>query len=159
MNLYIMCGPSGSGKSTWIQNQMKEKTNSIWCSRDKARFSLLKEEDDYFSKEDEAYILWIEQIQKGINNKVENIYIDATHLTQKARNQMLDSICLNEECNLIPVNFMTTAEQCIANNENRTGRAYVPRSVIKRMHSTFIPATYKEKYNYKNIISFNGGDL
>lgn len=157
MNLYITCGPAASGKSTWIQNQMKENTNSIWCSRDKARFSLLKEEDDYFSKEDEAYALWIEQIQKGINNKIENIYIDATHLTQKARNQMLDSICLNEECNLIPVNFMTTAEQCIANNENRTGRAYVPHSVIKQMCNTFIPATYKEKYNYTNIITVNGG--
>ena len=152
MKLYIMCGCSGAGKSTWIQNEMKNNPNSIWCSRDQVRFNMVKEEEEYFSKEDEVYLVWIENIQRAIRENIENIYIDATHLSEKARNKLLDSLCLTEECQLIPVNFHTSVEQCIANNENRTGRAYVPHSVIRNMYNSFKPASFNERYKYHTII-------
>lgn len=157
MNLYIMCGPSGAGKSTWIQNQMKENKDSVWCSRDAIRFSLLAEEDEYFSKEDEAYALWVEKIQKAIWCQVKNIYVDATHLNEKARNKILDSLNL-KDYTIIPVNFLTTAEKCIANNENRTGRAHVPASVIRNMCNSFKPAAKNEKYNYQDIWYVRGDE-
>ena len=95
-NLYILCGIAGCGKSTWVKNRMAENTSSTdhkweYVSRDEVRFSMIKEEDDYFSKENEVFNKWINNINSEISNdKIDIIYVDATHLTPKARNKVLD---------------------------------------------------------------------
>ena len=48
--LFIICGVPGSGKSTFLRNYVKEPS-SVVISRDAIRFSLLKEDSDYFEYE------------------------------------------------------------------------------------------------------------
>ena len=73
--MYMVIGAPGCGKSTYIQNHLKE--NEIVISRDKIRFSLLKDTDEYFSKEKEVYNEFIKQINAAIaDNK--DFYVDQT---------------------------------------------------------------------------------
>lgn len=153
-----MCGVPGSGKSTWIKERLKrhreQKENATCVSRDSIRFLMLKDGEDYFSREDEVFKTFIESINIAIDSEVEHIYIDATHLSEKARNQVLDSLhSIVSGYSIIPVNFIISLETCLNNNEKRIGRAYVPRGVIKRMHTIFVPAKEGEKYSYKEIIT------
>ena len=151
--VYLMVGVPGSGKSTWVQKKMKTDPG-VWCSRDAVRFSMLEKNDDYFGKENLVFQKWIENINQAIANpKVENIYIDATHLTPQSRNNTLSLLDKNiYELEIIPVAFDLPLEVCILRNEKRTGRALVPRSVIRKMYHQFVMPTYNEKFHYKNII-------
>lgn len=143
--VWITCGIPGSGKSTWVQQQLAIN-GGTWCSRDKVRFSLLKDEDEYFSKEDLVFSTWINEIQSALNDdNVENIYIDATHLNKKAREKVLNKLNLMY-ADLIAVNFIIPIETCIERNSKRTGRALVPKDVIESMYKSFQPAVATEGY-------------
>ena len=49
-NLYLMCGVAGSGKSTWLkEHESGFNPSHAIISRDKIRFSYLKDGDDYFA--------------------------------------------------------------------------------------------------------------
>ena len=143
--VWLLVGIPGSGKSTWVQKQMKTNPGA-WCSRDAVRFSMVGEDEEYFARENEVFEAWIFSIQAAIaNNAVENVYIDATHLNEKARDKVLNRLNL-ENATLCAVNFTVPLEECIRRNDLREGRAKVPRSVIRRMHFSFVPAEQGEKY-------------
>lgn len=158
-----MCGVPGSGKTTWVKNQIAKATGECrHVSRDCIRFSLLSDEDDYFAKEDLVFETFCQEIQKAINDEsVEHIFVDATHLNEKARNKTLDKLQL-DGVNLFAVNFEVPVEVCLSQNENRkgVGRTYVPRSVIRRMAESFVPArALGERYNYNILtIKMEGDD-
>ena len=78
--------------------------------------------------------------------------MDATHITEESRNKVLDRLDLTE-INVIPVNFIIPLELNFQFNDCRSGREFVPRSVIHRMRAQFEPATDNEKYQYSNIIN------
>lgn len=151
-NLYLMCGAPGSGKTTWCKNAIKDKS-SIHISRDVIRFALLDETDGYFDKETEVFDEFIREIREALkNNSIINIYVDATHLSEAARNKVLDRLNLTN-VTLYAINFLTDIKIAIKRNELREGRSVVPRSVLRRMALTFQPAiAHGEKYNY-NIIN------
>ena len=140
-----MCGVPGSGKSTWIQKQ----SNGVWCSRDAVRFVWLKDGEDYFAHEDDVFEAWIKEIQKAIDdeNGNENIFVDATHLNKKARKKVTTRLIFNADDEKIAVNFIVPLETCIERNEQRSGRALVPRSVIRRMFYSFEPAAADEGFD------------
>lgn len=151
--IYIVAGIPGSGKSTWI-NAHRNINKDYWCSRDNIRFGILGEGEAYFAKEDKVYKEWIKSIKYAINQTLlmgGDIYIDATHLTPKARNKVLNQL---DFCGhgLTGVNFLTDEEECIRRNNLRTGRAQVPESVIRNMAETFIPIAQNENYVYDEII-------
>lgn len=149
--VFILCGPPASGKSTWIQKQMKTNPGA-WCSRDAVRFSMIGEDEDYFAREDEVFDTWIFSIQAAIDNEaIENIYIDATHLNEKSRDKVLNRLNL-ENATLCAVNFIVPLEECIRRNDLREGRAKVPRSVIRRMHFSFVPVNITDK-RFSEIIN------
>ena len=148
--VWLMCGIPGSGKSTWVQKQMKTNPGA-WCSRDAVRFSMIGEDEEYFARENEVFEAWIFSIQAAIaNSAIENVYIDATHLNEKSRNKVLNRLNL-KNVTLCAVNFTVPLEECILRNDLREGRAKVPRSVIRRMHLSFVPAEQDEKY--KEIVN------
>ena len=145
-----MCGIPGSGKSTWIQKQMKTNPG-VWCSRDNVRFSMVREDEEYFSREDEVFETWIFSIQAAIaNSEVENVYVDATHLNDKARNKVLNRLNLND-VDLCAVNFAVPLEECLRRNDLRKGREKVPRSVIRRMHFSFSPVIPEDERFFEVI--------
>ena len=68
--------------------------------------------------------------------KVSEIFADATHLNDRARTKLINEIFPYEFETRYLV-FTTPLDVCLEKNENRAGRAYVPRSVIRRMHYCF----------------------
>lgn len=135
--------------------------SSRHISRDAIRFNVITDEDDYFAKEDLVFDLFCKEIQKAIDEGVEHIFVDATHITEKSRNKTLNTLRL-DGIQLYAVNFELPLDVCLNQNENRKGdgRTYVPRSVIRRMRTQFVPAKAEgEKYKYHIItIKMEGDD-
>lgn len=143
-NLWILCGPPGCGKSTWANKQ-----DGIIISRDAIRFSLLKEDDDYFSHEDEVMNTFISKIKEALQEN-ENVYADATHLGWTARNKVISRLGF-KDINVYAVVFTTSVLTCLYRNERRSGRAKVPATVVKKMFYSYKDPK-NDPYNYAGII-------
>ncbi len=158
--LIIMCGPAASGKSTWIQNHKDSfKGNVLVVSRDAIRFSLVKENEDYISKEKEVFNEFIYQIKEGLKfNDV--VIVDATHLTIGSRTKLFRALGKTlKGLKIIAIVIKPTLNECLEHNNNRTGRAFVPRGQIRRMWYQFTKPTLEEGFDeiweykgYKYII-------
>ena len=150
--LYLMCGPAGSGKSTWIRCNANAGT-SAHISRDRIRFKMVKEDEYYFSRENEVYMEFTRQIMKAITCEwVDEVYVDATHLTKKSREKLvreIDNVCIPFD--LIAVIVKPELEQCIEQNAQRSGREFVPETVIRNMYKSF-QHPLKDNLNYEMII-------
>ena len=145
-----MCGVPGSGKTTWVKQQIaNSKVGGVHVSRDEVRFSMVKEDEEYFSKENEVFNAFCSKIQEALEDTdgPANIYVDATHLNEKSRNKTLDRLDLRN-ANLYAVVFDIPVETCLKQNDFRQGRAFVPKSVIRRMHCQFDIPSENEKYKY-----------
>jgi predicted kinase len=131
--LYITCGIPGSGKSTWAAQKCTQGWS--WNSRDRIRFSIITNEDDYFAYEDKVYDTFVSNIQNDINDGIENIIADATHLNERARKQLLNRISLLGY-EVIYVYFDVSLDTAIERNNKREGRIKVPETVIKKMYNS-----------------------
>ncbi len=129
----------------------------VYISRDVVRLSILNNEDDYFAKENEVFKEFIKQIQNAIDNNVyENIFVDATHLNKSSRNKIFYNLDINnniQEINLIYLN--TPLKIAIERNSKRTGREYVPESVIKNMYNNLKLPLSEEEPNFNNVYIIN----
>ena len=142
-DLFLMCGVPGAGKSTFLKNRVK-KDSSVIISRDVIRFSIVKPDEEYFSHEDEVLKIFWGQINKALaENK--NVFVDQTSLTPKARKWLLQHVNGYDHANLIWID--EDIQTCLERNEMRRGtRAYVPRSVIRRMNEQFIEPSLEEGF-------------
>ena len=138
--LYVMCGIPGSGKSTWIKNHTN---NEILVSRDAIRFDMVKEDESYFSKEDEVWREFIHQINHYLEMGF-NVFADATHINTGARRKLLKEIKGNPTLEAIHIN--TPFSLCLKRNALREGRECVPESAIRRMYSQFEEPSFEEGF-------------
>ena len=147
-NIYLLCGISGSGKSTWAEEQISgwEEVSRI-ISRDKIRFSLLKEGEDYFKRENAVFAQFIKEINDSIQAGIENIFIDATHISSQSRAKVLKRIKFPRECTLKIEIFMPSIETCLERNSQREGLARVPDSTLKSMAKDFT-FPYLSEFSY-----------
>ena len=146
--LYLMMGLPGAGKSTLLKEHFKNNPDNVIVSRDEIRFSLVKENEDYFSHEDEVIKTFFEKIHTALKMG-KDVYADQTSLTVASRKKFLNNIdkSLAEEINLIFID--TPYSECIINNDKRNGtRAFVPKGVIRRMHSQMEKPNTNEGFNY-----------
>lgn len=151
--LYLMIGPAGSGKTTWIKKHAAPGT-SAHISRDRIRFNMVKEDEHYFSREKEVYMEFIRQICRAISYEtkwVDEIYIDATHLTKHSREKLVKEIYCFGNFELIAVIVKPALEQCLAQNAQRSGREYVPENAIRNMYKSF-QHPWNDDLNYDMII-------
>ena len=134
--LGIMCGVPGSGKSTWLKNN---KEDALVISRDAIRFQLVKENEEYFSKEKQVFKTFIKTIQDAINSNITpyEIFVDATHITKISRDKLLNSLDLSNVEKVIVYVRHPLESEAIRRNAKRTGRARVPENVIHQMYKNF----------------------
>lgn len=155
-NLILMMGIPGSGKSTIAKKKLKE--TDLYISRDEIRFSILKPEDNYFSKENEVFEEFVKQIQAGIDNKeIKNVFADATHLNHGSRMKLLNKLNrFGIDTYILFIN--TPLEIALERNSKREGRALVPDNVIKNMHQS-IEAPKKDENIKAMYIANEKGDI
>ena len=131
--LYVMIGTPGSGKSTFVKKYIK---NANHVSRDEIRFSLLAEDEPYFSKENQVYREFVWEIYNSLLNKKEDVVADATNLNEKSRAKLFNAIPLDlSNYEVIAVYMNTPLKTCLDRNELRKGigRTYVPPQNLRRM--------------------------
>ena len=122
-------------------------------SRDEIRFSFLKDEDEYFARENEVFDEFIKQINNSLMI-YDNVFADATHLNFASRNKTISRI--NVPVDEINVVFLDTPlDICIKRNAQRTGRKFVPETVIKNMYRSIKFPEKEEGINKVYIVKDN----
>lgn len=157
--LWLTSGVPGSGKSTWVKNKLM-RDGGIWISRDEIRFSLLKDDEDYFAHEDQVIKLFYKYINAALkNDTIGDVFADATHLSPKARTEVLRALNLDSDIEVNCIFFDVPVNVAIKRNEQREGLARVPRSVIRRMNIQKSIPTIEEGFNKIIIINENGEEV
>lgn len=134
--LFLLCGCPGSGKSTWVRQRIGTY-GGYHISRDEIRFAILNERGgDYFDYEKEVIRTFIARINELLDSDEQriDIYVDATHLTNNSRNQIMRQLHL-EDAYKIAVWMKVPLTVCLARNDERTGRAKVPHKTIADMYN------------------------
>ncbi len=153
--VFLLAGPPASGKSTWVRNNMT--VGSEWISRDNIRFSIIKDDEDYFAHEDEVFDTFIAYINQTLENpNIDTIFIDATHLNRKSRNKTLFRVHKENIDELNCVCFTAPLNTCIARNELREGRAKVPKTAIENMFRACVAPTANEGFDHIYAVDANG---
>ena len=145
--LYILCGPSGCGKSTWAHNFISETERLggriAYVSRDEIRYSIVSEEEDYFSHEKEVFKHFVKAIVHYL--PYDDVIADATHLNEFSRRKLTQAIdAYYDNYEIVMVVFDVDANTCIERNKNREGRANVPDTVIRNMCRDFRAPTLED---------------
>lgn len=161
--LYLMSGIPASGKSTYCKNYIAEITcldpeiSFNYISRDEIRFSLIKSNDEYFSKEKEVKRIFLNRTIDSLNCG-NDVMIDATFLTPASRTKFLNRVLKNISAKpeVIVISFVTNLKTCLKRNQQRSGLAQVPDTVIRNMSKRYILPT-KEEFPYKEIVVIRNG--
>lgn len=152
--LYILCGVPGCGKTTWAREfvyQQFEK-DIRYVSRDEIRFSIIKDEEDYFSHEKEVYWKFAETITETLIDGFD-VIADATHLNEFSRRKLTQSIDRRyTDYEIVYVVFNVDLQTCLERNAQRTGRSCVPEQTIRNMYRDFRLPTKDEDERVKEII-------
>lgn len=150
--LWIMVGLPGSGKSTFASRYVENHISTVHISRDKIRFSIISDNDEYFALEYKVFEEFCTQIQSALDMGF-NVIADATHLNWKSRAKLIHHLQLkNVYVGCIFIN--TPVEICIERNSTREGRAHVPEDVIMTMNKS-ITNPQTDPFIYKEIKIFN----
>ena len=139
---------TGSGKSTWIKEHLHAFPGyTKVVSRDDIRFTLVKECEEYFSKEKEVFNTYIEEIKDGLRY-CDTTVADATHLNEASRNKLLRALgSALQDVEVDAVVIKAKLETALNQNENRKDtRSYVPRSQIRRMYSQQTLPSFEEGF-------------
>ena len=89
--LYIISGVPGSGKDYFLNQYFGNSSNVKIISRDVIRFSLIENDDEYFSKESLVFSKFCKAIREAFN-EYDIVIANATHLNERSRNKLLNSL-------------------------------------------------------------------
>lgn len=146
--LFLMMGVPGSGKTTWCKAHLKD--NDCYVSRDDIRFSMVSEDEDYFSKEKQVFRKYTATINTNLKLGY-NVFADATHLNPASRNKLLRNIDAPvESIGIIWVKV--PLETAMARNAMREGRAFVPPEQIVKMFKQVEEPTFEEGFEQIYIV-------
>lgn len=158
--LIMLVGIAGSGKSTWAKQKEREYLedgySTVIISRDAIRFDMLKDGEDYFDRENEVFNEFIRQINLSLEMGINKVFVDATHLTEKARAKVLRRLVHDSATSLTFVTIDCPSSVAIKQNNERSGLAKVPERVIKQMYASLTyPSSYElpdDQYEYRTVI-------
>lgn len=152
--LWIMCGAPGSGKTWFAKNKLMKDYGWDYISRDEVRFSIIKDNEEYFSHETAVFNEFVEKIAIALDWGHDNVIADATHLNWGSRRKLLKALsknCVLEDVDVIPVVIDAKLEDIFEHNKLRDGRARVPEETIRRMYNS-ISDPAKDPYKYTAIM-------
>lgn len=132
MIIYLMVGLPASGKTTWAK-QNAPSLNALHLCKDEIRWMFAKDAKEFYSHEDLAQRELIQRVQYCINNEL-NCIIDTTNLNPENRAKIARMLRLKPNDIIIAVNMHASTQKCIARNNKRDKRNYLPNSTITRMH-------------------------
>ena len=157
MTLWIMVGAPASGKTTFAKQHLAKDDSWAYISRDEVRFSIITEQDKYFSKEKEVFKTFINSIIKNLKNPdIHNVIADATHLNWQSRNKLLQAIPTNlkKSLDIIPIVIEAEPRDIIERNKARTGLSKLSDDALRIMYKRFTdPKT--DPYKYTAIMYTN----
>lgn len=160
--LIMMAGIPGAGKSTFAKKIMKDKSQNIdvYVSRDEIRFNIVKEGEDYFSKEWEVYTTFVDKIKEALDNNM-TVIADATHINEASRSKLLRALGTSLKDCVVEIIFLrVTAQKALIQNEGRLNtRSYVPKGVIRRMSNQISEPNFSEGFNIIHIITEDGREI
>ena len=142
--LFMMCGLPASGKSTFARQFIRD--NDIrYVSRDEIRFSMVKENEEYFSREKKVFKKFAGTIAQTLIDGFD-VIADATHLNRISRDKLIRAIDqYTTKYTITYIVLETSLETCMKRNALREGRARVPDSVMKSMAENWEDITISEK--------------
>lgn len=146
--LYVVTGIPGAGKSTFLKPLAEGIVNNVAVvSRDEIRFSLVAEDEEYFSKESQVFRTFVREIENKLKDH-QIVVADATHLNEASRSKLINAVSRPENCELVSLFFDVPVGTCLSQNEKRKGtRSYVPPSAIRRMGNQLTMPSYSEGFN------------
>ena len=145
--LYLLMGCPGAGKSTWILNHTNPATDDVIISRDAIRFGMLGDSEDYFSHEKQVFEEYVKQIKIALNEG-KTVFADATHLTPGSRKKTLCGVGDILKFHDVGVIWIKEdLETCLKRNEQRDGRALVPREQVEKMYRSIVAPKWEEGFN------------
>ena len=163
-SLVLMMGIPGSGKTTYAKKFIGEY--DIYVSRDEVRFSLVAEDEPYFSKEDEVLKTFISKVDDGLTKAGRYVVADATHLNAGSRAKLLKNLH-NKPDNIYIIYIAVPLEVALERNAQRSGRALVPETSIRNMFQAIsLPKKEEgidmvlwldENFSHKDTIVFKEG--
>ena len=151
-DVYVMIGIPGSGKSYFCTHHIKDNIDRV--SRDAIRFSLLKDDEEYFSHESEVYKIMWDQIN-NILKQGKDVFVDQTSITKHSRKYLMSHLEGYDHINAVWID--TPIEKCLEQNKTRTSRAKVPDKVIHDMFSRFQEPTLDE--GFYRIFKYKDGKM
>lgn len=132
--LILMCGIPGSGKSTFAKSFLTNE--DIYISRDAIRYSIIKPNEEYFSREGDTFNTFVNEINMALTKAKRYVIADATHLNFSSRMKVMSKIKdrnIIVNCIVLDIPLSTAIER----NNKRKGREKVPEEVIKNMYNSF----------------------
>lgn len=147
----LLVGCPASGKTSWARDMERHATVfnepfPAYVSRDDIRFKIVKETEEYFSKEKEVFNTFINTIQELIDDRYPLIIVDATHVTKASRKKVLNQLDLKDYKVDIIV-LRPSLETCLERNTKREGRACVPETALINMYNSYEQPT-EEEFDY-----------
>ena len=154
--LYIISGVPGSGKDYFLNQYFGNSSNVKIISRDVIRFSLIENDDEYFSKESLVFSKFCKAIREAFN-EYDIVIANATHLNERSRNKLLNSLGKDFfKDKLINCIYMDVPlKVALERNAKREGLSLVPEDAIKRMYESSHRPNYGERYEYDKIYIVN----
>lgn len=159
--LILMIGVPGSGKSTFAKKLCKHniqyRHSCEIISRDEIRFTLVQDNEEYFSHEDDVWKNFVSQAADSL--KVNEVTIlDATHINEASRKKIINAVkkvYWNKDIELEAVVLNESIITCLDRNAERTGRAFVPEKAIMNMDCQLSIPSAKEGFNKIILVSWN----
>ena len=152
--LWIMVGIPGSGKTWFAKNKLMKGRDWEYISRDEVRFSMVEDNEEYFSHEKEVFREFINQITTSLLLNNGNVIADATHLNWSSRHKLLQTLSKKvnmEKVDVIPVVIDAKLEDILERNKLRSGRERGPEEVIRKMNASMNDPE-KDPYKYTAIM-------
>lgn len=142
-HMYMMIGTPGVGKSYYIEQH--KTPGMLVISRDKIRFSMLEDGDEYFSKEKAVYNEFINQINMAIE-RGESFYVDQTSLNRASRNKLFSRLKIKPTY-ITAIYLKSSLDKILEQNAQRTGRAYVPEDAVINMYNSIEEPKLEEGFD------------